>query len=382
MATMSEGKPEPRRSEGPETGPDLPDYSAGCVSNIVPTLLEGASGAPEWMPQSLLDADQVILLVVDGLGHLQLRDHAASAPTIAAMEGGMIHTVAPSTTATALTSITTGVPPGEHGVIGYRMAEQGEVLNVLRWNTPAGDARKRIRPEDLQLVEPFCGHRPPTVTRSEFAGSGFTRAHLRGARAHGYRVLSTAFVELRRLLEAGESFVYAYYEGLDKVAHEYGLGEYYEAELTAVDELVGRICELLPRGAALAITADHGQVDVGDAIVELAPEITPHLASQSGEGRFRWLHARPGRSRQLLEAAATHRDVAWVLDRDEIVDAGWFGPRVSDAARRRLGDVALVAREPVSFHDPRDTGPFQLVGRHGSVTPAEMRVPLLAYAHP
>ena len=46
----------------------------------------------------------------------------------------------------------------------------------------------------------------------------------------------------------------------------------------------------------------------------------------------------------------------------------------------RLGDVALVARAPVSFHDPADSGPFELVCRHGSLTSAEVLVPLLAGA--
>jgi len=32
----------------------------------------------------------------------------------------------------------------------------------------------------------------------------------------------------------------------------------------------------------------------------------------------------------------------------------------------------------VAFHDPLDTGPYELIGRHGSLTAAEMLVPLLA----
>ena len=42
-----------------------------------------------------------------------------------------------------------------------------------------------------------------------------------------------------------------------------------------------------------------------------------------------------------------------------------------------LGDVALVAREPVAFLDPADTGPFVLQSRHGSLTSAEVMVPLV-----
>ncbi len=58
--------------------------------------------------------------------------------------------------------------------------------------------------------------------------------------------------------------MYAYYEGIDKVAHAQGLGDYFDDELRAVDRLVGDVLAVLPPGAVLVVTADHGQVDVGD----------------------------------------------------------------------------------------------------------------------
>ncbi len=60
------------------------------------------------------------------------------------------------------------------------------------------------------------------------------------------------------------------------------------------------------------------------------------------------------------------------------MDEGWFGPHVSEAAAARFGDVVLAAIDPVAFEDPADTGPYRLESRHGSLTPAEMLVPLLA----
>jgi hypothetical protein len=364
---------------GVEDQPDLPDYAGACISNIVPALLEPPAQTPSWLPAVAAEARQVVLLVLDGLGWDQLQERRHIAPTLAAMAGGFIRTVAPSTTAAALTSIATGLPPGEHGVIGYRVAVGTDVLNILRWTTANGDQRRNIVPEELQKNEPFLGHRPPATTRADFAGSGFTRAHLRGVRHHGYRVTSTMLVDVRNLLRAGEPFVYSYYEGIDKVAHEYGLGEHYDAELAYADRLVGDLIAQLPPGAALVVTADHGQVEVGDNIVELHRDVTGHVAFQSGEGRFRWLHARAGRTTALLEAAREcHGRQAWVHSRDELIDAGWFGPVVTGDAQRRLGDVALVARGTLSFFDPHDSGPFKLIGRHGSLTPAEMRVPLVA----
>ncbi len=100
---------------------------------------------------------------------------------------------------------------------------------------------------------------------------------------------------------------------------------------------------------------------------------------QSGEGRFRWLHARSGRAAALHEAAAALLgEQAWVRSRDEAIAEGWYGPKVTDAAAARLGDVLLAAQGTVAFYDPADTGPYVLVGRHGSLTPDEMHVPLLA----
>jgi predicted AlkP superfamily pyrophosphatase or phosphodiesterase len=318
-------------------------------------------------------------MVLDGLGWEQMTARRELVPTMAAMDAQAITTVAPSTTSTALTSITTGLPPGEHGIVGYRIAVHGEVLNVLRWSTAAGDAHRTIPPAKLRWVPPFQGERPPVVTRADYHRSGFTAAHLEPARFCGYRTMATLATEIERLVRQSEPFVYAYYDGLDKVSHEYGLGEHYDNELAWTDRLVDHVLSRLPGGVVLMIIADHGQVEVADDhVLRLASRVTGQCAMQSGEGRFRWLHARPGRARALYEAAVEHHgNNAWVLSRDELVGAGWLGPVVRDAARTRLGDVALVARDEVAFFDPHDTGPYKLVGRHGSVTSAEMLVPLL-----
>jgi hypothetical protein len=81
----------------------------------------------------------------------------------------------------------------------------------------------------------------------------------------------------------------------------------------------------------------------------------------------------------LFDAASIYSDVAWVVKKDQVLDEHWFGPRVSDPVARRMGDVALVARESVSFEEPLDGGAFDLVCRHGSLTADEMHVPLLAH---
>jgi hypothetical protein len=362
-------------------GPIIPDYAGANVRGIIPALLGPASwstGLPPWMPEPVASADAVVVLVLDGLGWDQLQEHRALMPTVARMVGGPIHTVAPTTTATALTSITTGLTPAEHGLIGYRMVVGGEVMNVLRWCVGDQAVRRSHPPREVQPFEPFLGQTVPVVSVAELQTSAFSEAHLRGSDPVGWRAASSIAVQACSEVEAGERFVYCYYGGIDKIAHERGFGPYYEAELRAADRLVGDVLAALPPGTALLVTADHGQVHVGDRLVVPSQDLLEAVTLQSGEGRFRWLHAAKG---ALDDVAAAARDevghLAWVVTKEQTLDERWFGSAMAPEIRSRLGDVALVAREPVSFHDPADSGPFELVCRHGSLTSAEVNVPLV-----
>ncbi len=352
----------------------MPAFGNGCITELMPALL-GIDDGP--LPARFGDGPRV-LVVLDGLGWDQLQANRDLLPTLAALDGGPITTVAPSTTAAALTSIATSLPPGEHGIIGYRMAVDGEVFNSLRWGTPnRPDARSTIPPRSLQPYEPFLGHQPILVTKAEFRRSGFTDAHLRGGRLVGYRTPAIMVHEIGRVIREGEQAVYAYYDGVDKVAHEYGLGSAYRSELVFADRLVAAVLDAVPAGTTVMVTADHGQVDCGTELTPLHPEVERLTGLLSGEARFRWLHANDGAAADLLAAATEyHGHHAWVRSIDELIDEQWFSTRgLPDEVRGRLGDVALVPIEPIGFADPDDTGPFELIGRHGSATSAEMLVP-------
>jgi hypothetical protein len=363
----------------------LPDYGGACLSSLLPGLIAPPGQRPPWLPAVLADAGQVVLLVLDGLGWDQWRVRTHLAPVLAGMEGGPISSVAPTTTATALCSITLGMPPAAHGLIGYKFLVNGpsgpEVLNVLRWRTVSGDARGFVQPRVAQPQPAFAGLPVPVVSRSDFAGSGFTEAHQRGGREIWWSAPSSIAPLVRHLLLDGERLIYAYYDGIDRVAHAAGLGELYDAELQYVDGLVGQLVSALPGGACLAVTADHGQVEVGTGAVPLAAEVASLATIVSGEGRFRWLHTVTGEEEALLEAAKhVYGHEAWVATRDEVIAAGVFGgvPRAEHLPR--LGDIALVPLGAHAYMDPKDSGEAKLISRHGGLTREEVLVPLLASA--
>ncbi|HEV3281080.1 MAG TPA: alkaline phosphatase family protein [Acidimicrobiales bacterium] len=375
----------------PTLPPVLPDYGGACIATVVPALFhrqEPDGPGVGWLPAPAQHASQIVLLVLDGLGWEQLRARRTTAPALSGAVGmeRPITSVAPTTTACALTSITTGLTPNLHGLLGYRLALDGEILDALHWTVGsrrARDGRRTVPARQFQPCAPFAGaSRPvPVVSRSEFGGTGFTAAHLGDSPLHGYKVLSSLPAEVSRLLRVGEPFVYAYYDGIDRVAHTSGLGELYDAELRAVDRMVADVADQLPAGAALVVTADHGQIDVGPRLELLGREIMDLVSYLSGEGRFRWLHARPGRTGDLLDAVTgRYAQTTWVKTRDEVIDEGLFGGPVGQEFLPRLGDVVLIPQEPIAFIDPADTGESRLVSRHGSLTSDEMLVPLVTFA--
>jgi len=353
--------------------PVLPAYDGAWVGALVPALLEGDRAM---LPEPVRGVTAVVVLVLDGLGWRMLEEHRGLMPNLGAMAGGPITTTAPSTTSVALTSIATGQPPSRHGIVGYRMRVGGEVLNVLRW--PSGD--RQPDPARVQPQLPFGGRGVPVVTKSEFRNSPFTIAHLRGSAFTGWRVVSTLVEHCRTLVAAGEPLVYAYTDGVDKVAHEYGLRDgFMLAELRSTDALVGQLLDALPGSAALVVTADHGQVHVEPDGHRPLVALEPMVGAMAGEGRFRTLWARPGAAGELV-AAARERfgHEAWVRTRDEVFAEGWLGADASQEVRGRIGDVVLAAHAPVIFVDKAMPLEIQMKSHHGSLTAAEMLVPLIA----
>ena len=194
----------------------------------------------------------------------------------------------------------------------------------------------------MQPFAAFMGHDVPVISMAELEGSAFTEAHLFGSRPVGWRAVSAIAVEVGRQLRAGEQFVYAYYGGVDKTAHERGFGEFYDAELRFADRLVADIREQLPPGAVLLVTADHGQVEVGRTSSSPTPSCwrwSPSSPARDGSAGGTPAAAAPTSWPRRPPSATS--DVAWVVTREQVLDEHWFGPTISPTIASRLGDVAL-----------------------------------------
>src|SRR5262249_24135123 len=159
---------------------------------------------------------------------------------------------------------------------------------------------------------------------------------LRDTEFHGWQTTAVLVEHVRALVAGGAPFVYAYYPGVDEVAHAHGLlGAYYPAELAAADALVGALLDALPTPAALLVRPDHGQVPLTAEWWVGLGAVDSMVETYAGDARFRYLHARAGVAADDLAAAATDvvGEHAWVLTRDQLLDEGWMGADAYGPAR-------------------------------------------------
>jgi Type I phosphodiesterase / nucleotide pyrophosphatase len=375
----------------PRHPPMVPSYGTATLADLSSSVL--ASLDPE-APESqnvlgLAPAQRACLLIVDGLGWELLRDHPAAAPFLSelARNSKPITAGFPATTVTSLASLGTGRPPGQHGMLGYKVLVPGQdlLLNGLRWDS-------RVDPREWQPLPTVferataAGIAAVHVARGSFRGKGLTTAALRGAELWPADSMGALAAQAAAALaENGRAFVMAYHGDLDGTGHVFGVGsDAWYNQLAHVDKLAEQIASSLPSDTSLYVTADHGMVDVGPEErldVDATPELRAGLALLGGEPRARHLYARPGAASDVLAAwREVLGDRAWVLPRDEAIKEGWFGP-VDPRMTERIGDVvAALAGSFAAVAPKTEPGESGLFGMHGSLTPSEQLVPALAFS--
>ncbi|MBF6088262.1 alkaline phosphatase family protein [Nocardia cyriacigeorgica] len=374
-----------------------PRYGTGSLSDLFPSVLAGFEVPGEHDRLGLeLGVDRVCVLLIDGLGAEALAEHAEVAPFLSGLSPAVLTAGFPTTTATSLSSLGAGVPPGEHGIVGYllRVPGQDRLFDPLGWRLfggqHKGDLLEQLVPEQFQpgatVFERAVAH-GLTVTQVApryQAGSGLTRAVLRGCAFRPNFSVGDLVAGVVEALAAGpRSLVYAYHGELDTTGHVRGpSSQAWLLELAHVDRIAADIAARMPAGSALIVTADHGMVELGDTIdFDAEPGLREGVHRLGGEPRARHVYTADGAVDDVMSAWRERLGTEFqVLPRAEVIDRGWFGPMVSPQVRERIGNLVVVARDSGGVVRTQ-AEPLQsaLPGHHGSLTPAEMNVPLRVF---
>jgi hypothetical protein len=409
------------RLPGLELGGDLvyPEYDGRSLLNVpssicrwlgAPTL--GARPLAAQYTQAIGTSYQkVILILIDALGLERLLSlvKAGSLPVWEKLaERGILApltSIAPSTTASALSSLWTGTGVAEHGIVGYEMwlKEYGMVVNAIlhapmSFQGDVGSLPKAgfnpktfLEPNLLGTHLTDHGIQVYAFQHHSITRSGLSQMLLQDVSVRPFRTQSDLWVNARSVLEntpQNRKFIWIYWGEVDYLSHNYGpdddrtISELVNFSISFEHLFLNQLKPEIKSNTLLLMMADHGQIKTQpDPHYDLRnhPNLVRRLHMMpTGENRLAYLFLRPGQG----EAAREYIDRTWpeqfsFLDPIFAVESGLFGPgEFHSRLYDRLGDLIIVSKSEAYLW--WSVKPDHLLGRHGGLSADEMLIPFLA----
>jgi hypothetical protein len=391
-----------------------PSYDGGGFLNLMSSLGAacGAEGSP-YAPLTAVDTSEwgrarnLILLLVDGLGADYIARHGGKG-FLRRHQVATLTSVCPTTTAAAIPTAMTGLPPAAHALTGWHVyiRELDAVTAVL----PLVGRGKPLpvhpagAPENLFGYDTFFQslRRPSRVVSPiRLNDSAFSVFHARGAERHPYHPVAFPtlasmqfwrrrqdfFGIIRRLChESGPpNFMYAYWPYFDSIAHDQGIDG--AATLASYRQFERELEEFLRSVAGtdtlVVLTADHGFID-SPTKRQIQLHDHPQLARLllrplCGERRFAYCYMRPDAHADFEDYIAdTFAGAMEAWPRDKLLDEGWYGSGpISERLPGRIGDYVLAMKDNWTIRDsiPGEDS-IDLIGVHGGLSAHEMHIPL------
>ncbi len=327
-----------------------------------------------------------VVVLVDGLGYENLIENKAYARFLNSKLDSSLRCEFPSTTATSLTGLATGVRSGVHGVIGYAVysRELGVQRNLLTGWADRGEARDFKQAADLSSTSNVV---TSVIGPSSYAETGFTELTMSGASyvvAEGLADRFNAALQISN--QSKNSVTYLYVPELDQLAHRFGVdsSKWIEA-LEALDSEVSRYATRLNKETGVLLTADHGVLDVpheNHVYLEDFHWFTDAVVSSAGDPRCNFIYLK---DQSATESVAKLLDDefgtrAHVCTHRDLEKAGWVSVGTA-LIEDYVPDFYLIWHRDFVGYDRRTAKPqhLKLIGQHGSITDRETRIPLVKF---
>ena len=380
-----------------------PHYQKYSIVNTISFILKNFGITPihDEIPeliQIFTHKEKVILLLIDALG-FKLLNYAMKNSKVNAFkklkENGIllpITSVFPSTTAVALPSLSTGLTPGEHGLLGYRFFSQeyGFLLNSL-FGKPAGTSHCKLHIDtNWYLPESTIGEKLAKegiksyiVTNASYLNSHFEKALYRGFNEIPYLTSSDMFFHIMKLAKGGDSpkFIFAYWGAIDALSHRYGpYSQPVMNEIVQLNTMIGHLIDSIDSNTILLITADHGQIfSPPEENIDISniPEISKHLLTPLSDLRAPYIYSKAS---STLQKALEKLPNVVTLRKEEAIKVGLFGnDQIKEVFKNRIGDFVLIIKDNKNYSYLSPPEEINLIGKHGGLSEEEMLVPLFAY---
>lgn len=395
-----------------------PDYQGACFANIPTTILSlfGLKTYQFILPSKPYrpklkksKPNKIVLFLIDGFGFVAWQKYGLKHKIFRLIsQKGLVSpitSVFPSTTASALTTIHSGLTPQQHGLFEWfvYMPEIDKTITTLSFSLPGEKepdtlAKKGVNPAilfhgtTLYQILTRAGITAYTITPQNYTQSTYSKLTTKGAKTIGYREYSDLLTTLTAIQnDKNQSYSYVYLENLDSAAHHFGPGskEYLQA-LKRIAGFLEKVVSNLDKKTLLIITADHGQTSVNpdetiflnkingiEDFFAISPSGKPILPC--GNPRDIFFHIKPNKLNQAIKFLKNKlRGKAEIIKVDKAIDMGLFGlGKPSKKFIDRAGNLLVLPNnhQTIWYEYPGTKLP-RFLGHHGGLSKEEMLIPL------
>jgi hypothetical protein len=379
-----------------------PSDREGNLVHLVRAIysLCGANDLPLGPPaRQLMDvigpAENIVFILLDGLGMNIINRLPADSFLVSHLRGEL-NATCPSTTAAALTTLSTALYPNQHGVSGWftYLPHRQLTMTVLPFAdrlTSQPLTARGMKPEDVlpPCVMTRLTHRVISLSPSYIANTPYNVYSRCGTTGQGYEKITDGIDHVIAAVITAKTptYVHLYLHDVDTLCHHVGVNHDTVVPLVlGIDEELRRLAEAIDGRARLVISADHGLIDVpkpdqsllfvGDELLEmLLPGVPP-----SGDARMPVFHLREGKKQAFVELFnRRYGDRMALLETAEVERMELLGPGpIAPQVRPRFGDFIAfpTVAATLAFHPPGKPPGELYLAVHGGLSRQEMKVPL------
>jgi hypothetical protein len=324
--------------------------------------MTGFAELPSRIAALTREHERVAVVLLDAFGWAFVQRHADH-PHLRRLAIEPVASQFPSTTTAHLTTLYTGLPVEQHGLYEWQIYEPALDAIVLPLPFIGADGPLALDPRVLvpgptffeQLDVPSLALQPAAIWPSTYSSAALTGASV---------VAFDSFAEAASLLGTARGLTYLYWDAIDAAGHRHGPSspEFDAAAVAALDALEA------VRNTVLVVTADHGQIDVGEIdYLDVAwPPLLEHLRfGPAGSARDCFLH--------VDDPETVAGELAQRLgERAEVRLAPELFPGAGPRLNARLADVCVLpAPGRMAWLQSHPSRQLRFKGHHGGRTPEE-----------
>jgi len=326
----------------------------------------------------LLDDNQpknVVVILFDGMGSKLLKEKLEENSFLLKHLNSEISSVVPATTTASTISMLTGLPPKEHGWLGWNLYIKEEDKIVTMFTNKLKDTN--IEAAEYNVAQKYFPY--DTITNLINNEGKYHSKILFPFGEDPYYDLDDMFLKIKDNLNKKEkNYIYAYYVDPDGIMHDTGTDS---KETLECFKMINKKVEEFSKDikdTIIIVLADHGHINCDDIILSDYKDIFDTLEKDIWiEGRMCSFKIKKGKEQEFERLFNLYFSDNFILKtKEEIINENLFGDGIEHKYfEDSLGDYFALATGNKYFKYDNKGDFFKSV--HAGFTVDEMKIPLI-----